>query len=173
MSTEAFRRCVPLRHGRARAYAVIDGRRFGAAARLGAGDTVSWDCLQRGAKPGQPTGRLVRKASPFTDWLLGEAIGAYPGWGLLMISLQPLLPVREHCRSIGDVTTPDGERRSWRWYDPEVLRAILPALLAGQLDEIFAIGQSIVVPAPDAWTWLAMENGLLATDSRPLMAAAR
>jgi hypothetical protein len=54
-----------------------------------------------------------------------------------------------------------------------VLRAILPALLAGQLDEIFAIGQSIVIPAPDAWTWLAMENGLLATDSRPVMAAAR
>jgi hypothetical protein len=163
----------------ARVHAVIDGLVVpGLPTRLGVGDTAGWDCLQRGALSAEAADRApylveLKPASPFTDWLLGEAIGAYPGWGLLLISLQPLLPVREHCRSIGDVTTPDGERRSWRWYDPEVLHAILPALLAGQLDEIFAIGQSIVIPAPDAWTWLAMENGLLATDSRPVMAAPR
>ena len=89
---------------------------------------------------------------------------------MLCISTQPLLAVREHCRSIGEVILPDGERRPWRWYDPEVLRAILPTLLAGQLDEVFALGQSIVIPAAAAWTWLAMQDGVLATDTRPLMA---
>ncbi len=55
--------------------------------------------------------------------------------------MKPLLPVREHCRTIGEVILPDGDRRPWRWYDPEVLRAILPTLLAGQLDEVFGLGQ--------------------------------
>ena len=68
---------------------------------------------------------------------------------------------------------PDGDRRPWRGYDPEVRRAVLPTLLAGQLDEVFGLGQAIVIPAADAWTWLSMEQGVLATDTRPLMAAAR
>ena len=36
---------------------------------------------------------------------------------------------------------------------------------AGQLDEFFGIGQSIVLPEPGRWTWLAMEQGVLTTDS--------
>ena len=80
--------------------------------------------------------------------------------------------MREHCRTIGDVILPSGERRSWRWYDPEVLQTVLPTLLGGQLDEIFGLGQAIVVPAADAWTWLALEDGVLAADRRALMAQA-
>lgn len=163
----------------ARVHAVIDGLVVpGLPERLRSADTSGWDCLHRGALSAEAAEHApyvieLKDASPFTDWLLGEATGTYPGWGVLLVSMQPMLPVREHCRSIGDVTTPDGERRTWRWYDPDVLRAILPALTAGQLDEFFAIGQSIVIPAADAWTWLAMENGVLATDARPLMGTAR
>jgi len=80
--------------------------------------------------------------------------------------------VREHCRAIGDVLTPEGERRAWRWHDPEVLEAVLPTLSASQLDELFALGQAIVVPGPDAWTWHVLEQGLLSTSSRPLLRAA-
>jgi hypothetical protein len=87
--------------------------------------------------------------------------------------MKPLLPVREHCRTVGEVILPDGERRAWRWYDPDVLLAILPTLMAGQLDELFGLDQTIVIPAADAWTWLSIEQGVLATDTRPLMAAAR
>jgi len=53
------------------------------------------------------------------------------------------------------------------------LRAILPTLLAGQLDEVFGLDQAIVIPAADAWTWLAMQDGVLAADTRTLMAPAR
>ena len=163
----------------ARVHAVIDGLVVpGLADRLKAANVAGWDCLQRGALSAEAAERApylaeLKEASPFTDWLLGEATPTYPGWGLLSVSTQALLAVREHCRTIGEVTTPDGERRAWRWYDPDVLRTVLPTLLAGQLDEVFALRQAIVVPAVDAWTWLSMEDGVLFTDTRALMAAAR
>jgi len=162
-----------------RVHAVIDGLVVpGIEGKLKNAKLAGWDCLQRGALSADEAERApylaeLGEGSPFTDWLLGEACGAYPGWGVLCISMKPLLPVREHCRTIGEVNLPDGERRPWRWYDPEVLRAILPLLLAGQLDEIFGLGQTFVIPATDAWTWLSMEQGVLAIDTRPLMAAAR
>jgi hypothetical protein len=49
----------------------------------------------------------------------------------------------------------------------------LPTLLAGQLDELFTGVQAFVIAEPQAWTWLAMEQGLLSTDRRPLMPASR
>ncbi|MGZ5218077.1 MAG: DUF4123 domain-containing protein [Caldimonas sp.] len=162
----------------ARVHAVIDGLIVpGIAERLKTAEVGGWDCLQRGALSAAAAERVpylaeLKPSSPFTDWLLGEATPTYPGWGVLIISMQPMLAVREHCRSIGEVTTPDGERRAWRWYDPDVLTAILPTLLAGQLDEVFALRQAIVILAKDAWTWLSIEDGVLATDTRPLLAAA-
>lgn len=163
----------------ARVHAVIDGLVVpGIAKKLEGAKVVGWDCLQRGAMSADEAERAaylaeLSEGSPFTDWLLDEATGAFPGWGVLSISTRPLLPVREHCRAIGEVTLPDGERRHWRWHDPEVLTAILPTLLAGQLDELFGLGQTLVIPARDAWTWLSIEQGVLATDTRPLLASAR
>ena len=160
-----------------RVHAVIDGLVVpGIAEKLKGAKVAGWDCLQRGALSAEAAERApylaeLGDASPFTDWLLDEATPTYPGWGVLSISTQPLLRVREHCRTIGEVILPDGDRRPWRWYDPEVLRAVLPTLLAGQLDEVFGLGQEIVIPAADAWTWLSMQEGVLATDTRPLMAA--
>lgn len=162
-----------------RVHAVIDGLVVpGIEAKLKVGKLAGWDCLQRGAMSAEEAERAAYLAelgegSPFSDWLLDEATATYPGWGLLFVSMKPLLPVREHCRTIGEVLLPDGDRRAWRWFDPEVLRAILPTLLAGQLDEVFGLGQTIVLPAVDAWTWLSMEQGVLATDTRPLLAPAR
>lgn len=163
----------------ARVHAVIDGLVVpGIGDKLKTADVAAWDCLQRGALSSEAAQRAaylaeLKEVSPFSEWLFGEATATYPGWGLLSVSTRPLLAVREHCRAIGDVTTPDGERRAWRWYDPDVLRTALPTLLAGQLDEVFALDQAIVLPAADAWTWLTMENGVLSTDIRPLMAAPR
>ncbi len=162
-----------------RVHAVIDGLVVpGLAEKLKGAQLPGWDCLQRGAMSAAAAERApylaeLSEGSAFTEWLLGEATPTYPGWGVLSISMYPLLRVREHCRSIGEVILPDGERRAWRWHDPEVLRAVLPSLLAGQLDEVFSLGQTIVIPAADAWTWLAMEEGVLSTDNRPLLAAAR
>ena len=163
----------------ARVYAVIDGLVIpGIAEKLKTAVLAGWDCLQRGALSEEAAQRAtylaeLKEASPFGDWLFGEATVTFPGWGLLSISTQPLLAVREHCRAIGEVATPDGERRAWRWFDPEVLRTAMPTLLAGQLDEMFALNQAIVLPEAGAWTWLVMENGVLSTDVRPVMAPTR
>lgn len=163
----------------ARVHAVIDGLVIpGIVEKLKGADLAGWDCLQRGALTEEAAQRApylaeLKEASAFSEWLFGEATATFPGWGLLSVSTQPLLAVREHCRVIGEVATPDGERRAWRWYDPEVLRTAMPTLLAGQLDEMFALNQTIVLPEVDAWTWLVMENGVLSTDVRPVMAPAR
>jgi len=81
--------------------------------------------------------------------------------------------MREHCRGLGDVAMADGERRPWRWYDPELLAALLPSFNAQQHDELFAAGQQIVLPAPHAWTWFELEQGVLATTERALMRESR
>lgn len=162
-----------------RVHAVIDGLVVpGIGERLKAADVGGWDCLQRGALTADAAARAaylaeLKPASPFTDWLLDEAVPTFPGWGVLTVSGSALLPMREHCRAISEVVMPAGERRAWRWYDPDVLRTALPTLLAGQLDELFAVGQSIVIAEADAWTWLAMEQGVLSTDVRPLMRPGR
>lgn len=162
----------------ARVHAVIDGLVVpGLPQRLESAAVNGWDCLQRGAlsaERAQAAPYLVelKNGAPFADWLLGEASVTYPGWGVLMVSGQALLPMREHCRTLSDVTTPEGERRGWRWYDPEVLQLILPSLSAAQLDELFGAGQALVIPSASAWTWHALQQGVLASTVRDLMPAA-
>jgi len=162
----------------ARVHAVVDGLVVpGMAGKLAEADVAGWDCLQRGALSAEAAERAayvveLRAKSPFTDWLLTVATTVHPRWGVLMVSNQPLLAMRQHCRDLSSVTTPDGDRRQWRWYDPDVLEMLLPALSAAQLDEVFGAGQSIVLVSREAWTWHAMEQGVLVSDVRPMMAAA-
>jgi hypothetical protein len=161
-----------------RVHAVIDGRVVPELPQqLGAAAVVGWDCLQRGALAADAARRApylveLDPAAPFTDWLLAEASATYPGWGVLLVSQQPLLPMREHCRALADVVSADGERRAWRWYDPELLQLLLPTLAPGQLDEFFGAGQAVVVVTATAWTWYALEQGVLASTARIRMAAA-
>ena len=147
------------------------------AGQLKGADLAGWDCLHRGALSPEaaraaPYLAELKPESPFTDWLLSEAAEAWPGWGVLSISTLSLLRVREHWRSLGEVAQPDGSRRAWRWHDPDVLRAVLPTFTPGQLDEVFAPGQQLVIVEPAQWTFLALESGLLATDVRPLIRVA-
>jgi hypothetical protein len=158
-----------------RVHAVIDGLVVpGVAARLRSADTGGWDCLERGALSADAEAKAafvveLKEISPFTDWLLDVATPTYPGWGILFVSRHPLLRVREHCRSLAEVLTPDGERRRWRWHDPDVLRELLPGLLASQLDEFFSLGQSMVLVSSAAWTWFSVAHGVLGSETRTVM----
>lgn len=162
----------------ARVHAVIDGATVpGLPARLAAADSAGWDCLKRGALSAEVAERAayiveLSAEGVFTDWLLGEGTETFPGWGILMVSSQGLLAMREHCRGLMDVLTVSGERRSWRWYDPEVMQTLLPKLLPSQLDELFEANQSMVLVNSKAWTWYALEQGLLASQVRRLMIGA-
>ena len=68
----------------ARVHAVIDGLVVpGLADRLKAANVAGWDCLQRGALSAEAAERApylaeLKEASPFTDWLLGEATPPIP-----------------------------------------------------------------------------------------------
>ena len=127
-----------------RVHAVIDGLVVpGIAGKLEGAKLAGWDCLQRGALSAEAAER-----APYLAELSAKARRSPTGCstrrrrpiraGACSASRRsPCCAVREHCRSIGEVILPDGDRRPWRWYDPEVLRAILPTLLAGQLDEVF------------------------------------
>ena len=78
-----------------RVHAVIDGLVVpGIAGKLKNAKLPGWDCLQRGAMSAEEAERAAYLAelgetSPFTDWLLDEACGAFPGWGVLCISMKP------------------------------------------------------------------------------------
>jgi hypothetical protein len=162
---------------RSRVHAVIDGAVVpGLQARLAEAECNGWDCLRRGALSAEAAAAaayLVELAepAPFSDWLLAEATANHPGWGVVLVSPHPLLQVREHCRALGEVVLPDGERRHWRWWDPELLATLLPTCSASQLDEIFGLGEQIVVPTRSAWTWHRLEDGVLATTVRNQMPA--
>lgn len=162
-----------------RVHAVLDGRVLpGLPGRLADAQTMGWDCLQRGALSAEAARQAayiveLDPAGEFTDWLLAEAPSVHPGWGLAMASTRALLAMREHCRGLGDVLMPDGTRRPWRWYDPELLDTLLPELSPSQQDEVFGAGQQIVLVGASAWTWLGLEQGVLARDVRPLLAASK
>jgi Domain of unknown function (DUF4123) len=156
-------------------HAVVDGRVVpGLAEQLEAAQTRGWDCLQRGALSAQAAAQAayivdLDADAPFTDWLLAEAPGVYPDWGLLLISRQALLPMREHGRSLLEVITPEGRRRPWRWYDPQLLAAVLPLLTPSQQDLFFVGVDHIVAPGAQGWAWYAMVDGVLQSQLRELL----
>lgn len=161
----------------ARVHALLDGRIVpGLPGLLEQAETPGWDCLQRGAltAPAAREAAYVVELAPdgaFTDRVLRELPRDFPGFGLVLVSQRALLPIREHCRSLGEVQLPDGERRPWRWWDPELLALLLPEMAPSQLDELFAAGQQIVLVSTAGWTWYALRDGVLAQDARPLLAS--
>lgn len=162
----------------ARVHAVIDGAVVaGLPEKLQAAQDgiTGWDCLQRGAlKPdaAQRAAYIVelQPDGGFTDWLFGEINPAFDGWGVLTTSRQPLLAMREHSRDLAEVRTPEGRRRPWRWWDPELLDTLLPTLSPGQLDTVFAPGQQLVCPGRQRWTWWQRVDGVIDRQQRDPLA---
>ena len=155
-----------------RVYALLDGSVVpDLPARLAAADVLGWDCLARGALEPAAAARAtyladLRSDSEFGGWLLDAAGVTFPGWGIVIVSRQGLLAMRQHCRALSEVGLPDGTQRNWRWHDPQVLALLLPQFTPGQLDELFAPGLALVVPSTQAWTWHTLEQGLLVSTPR-------
>lgn len=151
----------------ARVHAVVDGGVVpGLLERLQSAQTVGWDCLQRGALSAEAAAQAayiveLQPDAPFTAWLCGDACTAFEGWGVLMSSTRPLLAMREHSRDLAEVRGPDGRRRPWRWWDPELLALLLPGLMPSQLDAVFAAEQQLVSPGAKRWTWWHRRDGVL------------
>lgn len=158
-----------------RVHAVVDAARVpGLVARLAAEDVAGWDCLQRGAltpAAAECAAYVVelRRASPFTDWLLFEATFALPGWGVVAASRRALLDIREHFRSLARVRLPDGSEREWRWFDPTVLDAFLGLATAEQQGALIGPLQLLVTPLPEQWNCYAFDGAALTTAPRRLL----
>ncbi len=155
----------------ARVHAVVDAALVpGLAARL-ADSGCDFDCLRHGLLSAEQAAQAayiveLKANSPLLAWLIGEASSAFPGWGVLMVSTRPLLAMREHARRLAEVSTPDGKRRPWRWWDPGLLEALLPSLAPAQRDQVFVNDQSLIAVSAKAWTWWSQHDGLLRREQR-------
>jgi pSer/pThr/pTyr-binding forkhead associated (FHA) protein len=69
------------------------------------------------------------------------------GWGFYGTSLAGLETVREHFTSFVSLHTPSGAAMTFRFWDPRVLRAMVPAMLPEEADAFFGPCERIVVEA--------------------------
>lgn len=78
---------------------------------------------------------LLADNSPFTDWVLADGWGQH--WGIFGVARGDLLTLRNHFRRLLIVYDENGKSLNFRYYDPRVLRAYLPACTDDQLRAIF------------------------------------
>jgi hypothetical protein len=144
---------------------------------LGSAEVSDWDCLWRGALT--PADQLrapyvveLLRVSAFTDWLLDEVAGTYPGWGVLGVTQEPLLKARELGRSLMEVRLPGGDVSNWNWLDPSLWGELLPQLDSAQLEDAFGCMSDWVLVAPDQWQWHTLSAGRLQSSVRQRLPAA-
>ncbi|WP_028310740.1 DUF4123 domain-containing protein [Derxia gummosa] len=142
--------------------AVLDGARLARLpSRIAEAGLADTDSLTRGALLPVEAERAVRLAvlAPelaFTDWLLAAAHREAADWGLLCVASGGLRRLRDHLRTLAEVSTPDGIARRWRWHAPELLACLLPLLDPWQADEFF--GPVAEILAPDGAGFLRYER---------------
>ena len=69
------------------------------------------------------------------------------GWGFYGTSMAGLATVREHLTSFVSLHTPSGAAMTFRFWDPRVLRAIVPAMPPDECDAFFGPCERIIVEA--------------------------
>jgi hypothetical protein len=134
--------------------------------RLSGGEVDDWDGLWTGElDPGEraaaPLLVTLKRASPFTDWLFGEAARSFAGWGAIARSSLPFLAMRMHGRALCKAQLPNGQAIRVDWMDPEVMEALLPVAAPDQLQRVYAGFDTLVTVGSDRWTRWTLEGGRL------------
>ena len=109
-----------------------------------------------------------------THWLFDELIAEAWGnaWGVFLTSRAPLMHVRAHLQALMHAETEAGERYLFRFYDPRVMRAIVPVCRPDELDELFGpIERFIVESRAPTWAWELSREGAGYTRARIGVAA--
>lgn len=104
---------------------------------------------------------MLSPDSKFTDWVLAESIGKF--WGIFVTSRHSILQMRLHFRSTLKVYDDEGNRKTFRFYDPRVLRKHLPALTGAELESFFGKVDTFFAEAENRtnlWSF-KLENGVL------------
>ena len=161
-------------------YAVIDAQALPQIAEMlpAAGLGLSeWGRLQRGGVALDAALAWCVQLEPahaFSQWLLDGEGARVEDWGVLAFSDAPFRPVREHLRGLLEVQLPGRERVALRWYQPIVMRTLLPLCAPSQLEQIFGPVSAFALPDASfatAGTWLRQLGGTLDTQVMPALRA--
>ena len=137
------------------AYAIIDGAAMEELLDHLDGLRPEHVCLYRGElKPGveEVAPYLVRLEpnSRFFDWLIESGWGN--NFGVFLLTDQEMTPLRLHLRRHLRVFMEDGTVKTFRYYDPRVLRVFLPTMLPAELTDFFGPVRRFLCENKDAGT---------------------
>lgn len=101
----------------------------------------------------------LRHNSPFTRQLLSLAWGN--SWGIFAVvpGKVEMRSLRFHCRRLAKVEAPGGKNMVFRYYDPRVLKPLLPVCNPAELQRIFGPVACFVMDSPTREVWLAHRQG--------------
>ena len=170
--TEAFKQCLFTVNG-TYVYAILDGASIPDLLDRLYGDTppAQHECLFLGTLEPDMIAvapYLVRldPQAPFTDWLIDSGWGRH--WGIYARSRLDFQSIRYHFRSLTAIYDEAGQRyRCFRYYDPRVLRSILPSCQEPQLAEMFGPVEAYLLEGDtvDEVLRFTQEAGRLATST--------
>jgi hypothetical protein len=78
---------------------------------------------------------LVRVDNPLLDWIHNSLCNE--PWGIFAIAEAAIGDLSNHFRKFLVVEKPDGEKAYFRFYDPRILRALLPACTSDELNQFY------------------------------------
>lgn len=100
----------------------------------------------------------------FTTYLLRHGYGRR--WGISARSAARLIDLRAHLRRLTLAQFPDGQRTYFRFYDPQVLPALLESAHADQLARIYGPVEAYLCEVPEVF-WVPGEEHRFRTFLRP------
>ena len=101
---------------------------------------------------------LVPLDETLHHWILAEMRD--DAWGIFVLSSAPLETLLSHLARCLIVRTPGGSREYFRYYDPRVLRTLIPSLDALQRQQLFGPIQSFLTWQPSDLTWSTWNSSL-------------
>lgn len=157
----------------AHVYAILDGASVeGLLLKLHQYQPAS-ECLYRGELAPDlaevaPYLVLLDRKSAFTDWVVDNGWGKH--WGIFFVSRGGLPEMRGHFRRFLTVHDTQGKPLLFRYYDPRVLRAYLPAATRAELTEIFGPVMHFIVEAekPTQLLRFQLNGGVLTCNPKGL-----
>ncbi|MDH5180271.1 MAG: DUF4123 domain-containing protein [Gammaproteobacteria bacterium] len=146
-----------------RVFAVLDGARDEKIEPMVRKSKLPHDCLYY-----EPLTDKLRAAAPhiielapeavFTKRLIEAAWGK--SWGIFLITepAKPLFAVKQNCRKLTMVESPDGQRLLFRYYDPRVMRVYLATCTPEELQAVFGPVSRIMMEGETATELLQFSN---------------
>jgi hypothetical protein len=94
----------------------------------------SYESLFDGEELADVAPYIVAVTPAMLEHVVAKAWGK--SWGVLFTSSYPLVSIRRHLQRLLEAETEDGAHYMFRFYDPRVLRAIVPACTTEELEEL-------------------------------------